>query len=76
MLARGASCAGENCNNRPNGPDTTVDVSRLTPDRQFEASLFCGSVPAGRYTHQPQRVMPRISWLDKTGDSGRGHRER
>ena len=39
-------CAGGNCNNGPNGDDTTVDVSGLTPDQQFEGGLYCGSVHA------------------------------
>ncbi|MGB7283385.1 MAG: hypothetical protein WBE13_14065, partial [Candidatus Acidiferrum sp.] len=39
---------GENCANGPNGggPDDLVDVSGLTPDQQFQAGLFCGSVYA------------------------------
>ncbi len=39
-------CAGGNCLNGPNGDNGTVDVSGLTPDQQFEAGLFCGSVHA------------------------------
>ena len=39
-------CAGGNCANGPNGTDSIVDVSNLTPDQQFEAGLFCGSVHA------------------------------
>ena len=34
------------CNNGPNGTDSMVDVSQLSPDQQFEAGLFCGSVHA------------------------------
>jgi Carboxypeptidase regulatory-like domain len=38
-----ASCGG----NGPLGDNTTtVDVSGLTPDQQFEAGLFCGSIAA------------------------------
>ena len=38
-----ASCGG----NGPGGDNTTtVDVSALTPDQQFQAGLFCGSVHA------------------------------
>jgi hypothetical protein len=46
LVAGPAPCAGGNCNNGPNGTDSIVDVSNLTPDQQFEAGLFCGSVRA------------------------------
>ncbi len=34
------------CANGPNGTDSIVDVSGLTPDQQFEGGLYCGSVHA------------------------------
>jgi hypothetical protein len=46
LVAGPVPCAGGNCNNGPAGTDTIVDVSGLTPDQQFEAGLFCGSVHA------------------------------
>jgi hypothetical protein len=46
LVAGAIPCAGGNCNNGPNGDDSTVDVSALTPDQQFEAGLFCGNVYA------------------------------
>ena len=46
LVAGPAPCAGGNCNNGPNGTDTVVDASGLTPDQQFEAGLFCGNVRA------------------------------
>ena len=46
LVAGPVPCAGGNCNNGPNGDDTVVDVSNLTPDQQFQAGLFCGSVRA------------------------------
>ena len=46
LVAGPVPCAGGNCANGPNGTDTVVDVSGLTPDQQFEAGLFCGSVHA------------------------------
>jgi TonB dependent receptor len=46
LVAGPAPCAGGNCSNGPNGTDSIVDVSGLTPDQQFEAGLFCGSVHA------------------------------
>lgn len=46
LVAGPVPCAGGSCANGPNGSDTVVDVSGLTPDQQFEAGLFCGSVHA------------------------------
>ena len=37
-------CAGGNCNNGPNGTNSVVDFSNLTPDQQFQAGLSCGGV--------------------------------
>jgi carboxypeptidase family protein/TonB-dependent receptor-like protein len=46
LVAGPVPCAGGNCNNGPLGSDTVVDTSIITPDQQFEAGLFCGSVRA------------------------------
>ncbi len=46
LVAGPVPCAGGNCNNGPNGTDSMVDVSGLTPDQQFQAGLFCGGVHA------------------------------
>jgi hypothetical protein len=46
LVAGPVPCAGGNCNNGPNGTDSIVDVSGLTPDQQFQAGLFCGGVYA------------------------------
>ncbi len=46
LVAGPVPCAGGNCINGPNGTDSIVDVSNLTPDQQFQAGLFCGSVHA------------------------------
>jgi hypothetical protein len=46
LVAGPVPCAGGNCNNGPNGTDDIVDVSGITPDQQFEAGLYCGSVHA------------------------------
>ena len=45
-VAGAVPCAGGNCANGPNGTSSMVDVSDLTPDQQYEAGLFCGSVYA------------------------------
>ncbi len=46
LVAGAVPCAGTltNCANGPNGSDTVVDVSGLSPDQQFQGGLFCGSV--------------------------------
>jgi hypothetical protein len=46
LVAGPVPCAGGNCANGPNGTDTVVDVSGLTPDQQFEGGLYCGTVHA------------------------------
>jgi hypothetical protein len=46
LVAGPAPCAGGNCANGPAGSDSAVDVSGLSPDQQFQAGLFCGSVHA------------------------------
>jgi Carboxypeptidase regulatory-like domain/TonB-dependent Receptor Plug Domain len=46
LVAGPVPCAGGNCANGPNGTDDVVDFSALTPDQQFEAGLYCGSVHA------------------------------
>jgi hypothetical protein len=46
LVAGPVPCAGGNCNNGPNGTDSIVDVSGLTPDQQFEGGLYCGTVHA------------------------------
>jgi Carboxypeptidase regulatory-like domain/TonB-dependent Receptor Plug Domain len=44
LVAGPIPCAGGNCVNGPNGTDTIVDASVLTPDQQFQAGLYCGGV--------------------------------
>ena len=46
LVAGPVPCAGGNCANGPNGTDSIVDVSGITPDQQFQAGLYCGSVHA------------------------------
>src|ERR1017187_1993465 len=46
QVAGQVPCAGGNCNNGPDGTDSIVDASKLSPDQQFQAGLFCGSVHA------------------------------
>ena len=46
LVAGPVPCAGGNCSNGPAGSDRVVDVSILSPDQQYQAGLFCGSVHA------------------------------
>jgi Carboxypeptidase regulatory-like domain/TonB-dependent Receptor Plug Domain len=46
LVAGPVPCAGGNCANGPAGTDSIVDASIITPDQQFEAGLYCGSVHA------------------------------
>jgi hypothetical protein len=46
LVAGPVPCAGGNCSNGPLGSDTVVDASILSPDQQFQAGLFCGTVHA------------------------------
>ncbi len=49
MVAGPVPClGGEDCANGPDGggPNNLVDVSGLSPDQQFQAGLFCGTVHA------------------------------
>ncbi|MGD1069162.1 MAG: TonB-dependent receptor [Bryobacteraceae bacterium] len=46
QVAGAVPCAGGDCANGPNGTNSVVDVSGLTPDQQFEGGLYCGNVHA------------------------------
>jgi hypothetical protein len=46
LVAGPVPCAGGNCANGPNGTDSIVDFSALTPDQQYEAGLSCAGVKA------------------------------
>ncbi len=46
LVAGPVPCAGGNCANGPNGTDSIVDVSGLTPDQQYEGGLACAGVKA------------------------------
>jgi hypothetical protein len=59
LVAGPVPCAGGNCANGPAGSDTVVDASILTPDQQFQAGLFCGSVHATPFTAiSPNSICP------------------
>jgi hypothetical protein len=63
LVAGPVPCAGGDCNNGPNGTDTVVDVSGLSPDQQFQARLFCGSVHAT----PPSAANPLGTPISSTG---------
>jgi len=46
LVAGPVPCAGGNCANGPNGTDSVVDFSGLSPDQQYEAGLSCAGVKA------------------------------
>jgi hypothetical protein len=46
LVAGPVPCAGGNCNNGPAGSNSVVDTSIISPDQQFQAGLFCGTVHA------------------------------
>jgi hypothetical protein len=46
LVAGPVPCAGGNCANGPNGTDSVVDASIITPDQQFQAGLACNGVYA------------------------------
>src|ERR1700761_4236449 len=59
LVAGPVPCAGGNCANGPAGSDTVVDASIITPDQQFQAGLFCGSVHATPTTPiSPNSICP------------------
>ncbi|HTU44384.1 MAG TPA: TonB-dependent receptor [Bryobacteraceae bacterium] len=59
LVAGPVPCAGGNCANGPAGSDTVVDASIITPDQQFEAGLYCGSVHATPTTPiSPTSICP------------------
>jgi hypothetical protein len=63
LVAGPAPCAGGDCKNGPNGTDTVVDVSNLSPDQQFQAGLFCGPVHAA----PPSLANPLGTPISPTG---------
>jgi hypothetical protein len=66
LVAGPAPCAGGNCANGPNGTDSIVDVSGITPDQQFQAGLFCGSVYATPTTPiSPNQLCPASQYGSK-----------
>ena len=77
LVAGPVPCAGGNCSNGPNGSDTVVDFSGLTPDQQFQAGLFCGSSTCDTdHSDQSDRALRCLAVRLRSGEDSRGrHRE-
>lgn len=60
LVAGSVPCAGGNCANGPLGTDSVVDASIISPDQQFQAGLFCGSVRATPTTPISSSLGPNL----------------
>ena len=78
LVAGPVPCAGGNCANGPNGTDSVVDASIITPDQQFQAGLSCGSVFATPTTPiSPIALCPASEYgFQILENSGAGERKR
>jgi hypothetical protein len=66
LVAGPVPCAGGDCPNGPNGTNSIVDASALTPDQQFQAGLFCGAVFATPTTPiSPNSLCPASQYGSK-----------
>jgi hypothetical protein len=66
LVAGPIPCAGGNCANGPNGTDSIVDASIITPDQQFQAGLSCKGVFATPTTPiSPNSLCPASEYASK-----------
>jgi hypothetical protein len=66
LVAGPVPCAGGNCANGPNGTDSVVDASIITPDQQFQAGLSCNGVFATPTTPiSPNSLCPASEYASK-----------
>jgi Carboxypeptidase regulatory-like domain/TonB-dependent Receptor Plug Domain len=66
QVAGPVPCAGGNCANGPNGTDSIVDASILSPDQQYQAGLFCAGVYATPTTPiSPNSICPASQYGSK-----------
>ena len=66
LVAGPVPCAGGNCANGPNGTDSVVDASIITPDQQFQAGLSCNGVFATPSTPiSPNSLCPANEYASK-----------
>jgi hypothetical protein len=69
LVAGAVPCAGGNCNNGPLGSDTVVDASVVSPNQQFQAGLFCGSVHATPTTPISSGLGPNLCPASQYGST-------
>ena len=69
LVAGPVPCAGGNCANGPLGSDSVVDASIISPDQQFEAGLFCGSVRATPFSPIASALGPNLCPASQYGSS-------
>jgi Carboxypeptidase regulatory-like domain/TonB-dependent Receptor Plug Domain len=69
LVAGAVPCAGGNCNNGPLGSDTVVDASVVSPNQQFQAGLFCGSVHATPTTPISSGLGPNLCLASQYGST-------
>ncbi len=69
LVAGPVPCAGGNCNNGPAGTDSVVDVSKLSPDQQFQGGLFCGSIRATPTTPISSSLGPNLCPASQYGST-------
>jgi hypothetical protein len=66
LVAGPVPCAGGDCANGPNGTDSIVDASIITPDQQFQAGLSCNGVFATPTTPiSPNSLCPGNEYASK-----------
>jgi hypothetical protein len=66
LVAGPIPCAGGNCANGPNGTDSIVDASIISPDQQFQAGLSCNGVFATPTTPiSPDSLCPASEYASK-----------
>jgi len=69
LVAGPVPCAGGNCANGPLGSDSVVDASIISPDQQFEAGLFCGTVHATPTTPISSGLGPNLCPASQYGSN-------
>ncbi len=69
LVAGPVPCAGGDCANGPLGSSTVVDASIISPDQQFQAGLFCGSVHATPTTPISSSLGPNLCPASQYGST-------
>ena len=69
LVAGPVPCAGGNCANGPLGSDSVVDASIISPDQQYEAGLFCGTIRATPTTPISSSLGPNLCPASQYGST-------